>query len=118
MIHIGDLDANATESNLYHIFRPFGRIERISIHFSNGNKYGFVTFSHQDEAFKVLDCRNHEPLCKYSIGIGGRREFCQSAYSDLDDTKQKEARRKGSSGFDFLEELKQLQADLRNKKNI
>lgn len=47
-------------------------------------KYGFVTYTCANDAFKAIESGNRLPsLSMYDISFGGRRAFCRSNYSDL-----------------------------------
>lgn len=77
-----------THEELRERFSQFGDVESVSLHFRDrGDHYGFVTFYNMDDAFAAIDnggkLRRHDEL-PFDICFGGRRQFCNSHYADLD----------------------------------
>lgn len=107
----------------------------LSVHFRrHGVNYGFVTFSHKQDAYDAVARGNDnkdEP--QYDLSFGGRRLFCQTTYADLDNMHDDvlydefgawpadnlcaggaDAPAKDDNSFDNL--LRKAQAKLRNRK--
>lgn len=74
----------------------YHKLQFISIKFlfgSYSDHYAFVTFYNMDDAFAAIDnggkLRKPDEL-PFDICFGGRRQFCNSNYSDLGETKIRE----------------------------
>uniref|UniRef100_A0A8C6T795 Si:dkey-93h22.8 n=1 Tax=Neogobius melanostomus TaxID=47308 RepID=A0A8C6T795_9GOBI len=119
VVYVGRIRRCMTHEELRERFTQFGEVESVSLHFRDrGDHYGFVTFYHTDDAFAAID--NGEKIRKndelpFDICFGGRRQFCNSHYADLDanrDAEPSPARsRFGDVDFDLL--LKQAQRGLK-----
>lgn len=47
-------------------------------------RYGFVTFSTASSAYDAVEKAPTDPLmASYNVAFGGRRQFCDTNYSDL-----------------------------------
>lgn len=52
--------------------------------FLSRTRYGFITFSKPEEAYRAIDSSSKDPMLNiYDISFGGRRAFCGSHYADL-----------------------------------
>ncbi|XP_076266261.1 PGC-1 family member spargel isoform X2 [Rhynchophorus ferrugineus] len=89
IIYVGRVVTGTTKEDLRKKFQKFGPINKISLHFRDiGENYGFVTFRYKEDAHAAYEHGNDDPdYPYYKISFGGRREFCQSAYSDLDNMR-------------------------------
>lgn len=121
VIYVGGISANTTKEDLRRRFQRFGPITSTSVHFrrDHGDHYGFVTFANKLDAYEAFEHGNDDPsLPQYDLSFGGRREFCQTSYSDLDnmreDTENYYVARDNESSFDML--LKEMQEKLRKRK--
>ncbi|XP_026475293.1 uncharacterized protein LOC113378930 [Ctenocephalides felis] len=48
-------------------------------------RYGFVTFTTASSAYDAVERASRDPrLADYNVAFGGRRQFCDSSYADLD----------------------------------
>ncbi|XP_067619212.1 uncharacterized protein srl [Eurosta solidaginis] len=86
IVYVGRIEEETTKEMLRRKFLPYGTIKQISIHYKDtGMKYGFVTYERSQDAFTVIDTSDRDPTINmYDISFGGRRAFCRSSYSDLD----------------------------------
>ncbi|XP_061844311.1 uncharacterized protein [Nerophis lumbriciformis] len=118
VVYIGRIRRSMTHDELRERFSQFGEVECVSLHFRNkGDHYGFVTFYNMEDAFTAIDnggkLRRPDEL-PFDICFGGRRQFCNSNYADLDaseDTELSPVNRFQELDFDSL--LKQAQRGLR-----
>lgn len=88
VVYVGRIRRSMTHSELRERFSQFGEVECVSLHFRDrGDHYGFVTFYNMEDAFAAIDnggkLRKPDEL-PFDICFGGRRQFCNSNYSDLD----------------------------------
>ncbi|KAL0133770.1 hypothetical protein PUN28_001026 [Cardiocondyla obscurior] len=106
VIYVGRIDEGITKAELRERFQKFGPIVDISIHLrERGDNYGFVTFLHNTDAYTAIERGNDNPsLPKYDLCFGGRRTFCKSKYSDLDDIRSAPyaVSRANEEDFDYL----------------
>ncbi|KAJ8918793.1 hypothetical protein NQ315_011077 [Exocentrus adspersus] len=89
VVYVGRISENTTKEHLRQRFERFGPVTNISLHFrKHGDNYGFVTFVNQYDAFEAIEHANDDPLYpKYDLSFGGRRQFCKTSYSDLDNVQ-------------------------------
>lgn len=119
VVYVGRIRGTMTEDELRERFALFGKIEDCTVHFrSRGDNYGFVTYYNTDDAFAAIEkgtkLRQPDEL-PFDICFGGRRQFCQSNYMDLDsnrDMDQASGRSKDNT-LDFDTLLKQAQRGLK-----
>ncbi|XP_035494322.2 peroxisome proliferator-activated receptor gamma coactivator-related protein 1 isoform X2 [Scophthalmus maximus] len=88
VVYVGRICRSMTHDDLRERFTQFGDVECVSLHFRDrGDHYGFVTFYNTDDAFAAIDnggkIRKPDEL-PFDICFGGRRQFCNSNYADLD----------------------------------
>lgn len=119
VVYVGRIRRTMTHEELRERFSQFGDVESVSLHFRDrGDHYGFVTFYNMDDAFAAIDnggkLRRHDEL-PFDICFGGRRQFCNSHYADLDANRDAdpspERGRCEEVDFDLL--LKQAQKGLK-----
>ncbi|XP_049575792.1 peroxisome proliferator-activated receptor gamma coactivator-related protein 1 [Syngnathus scovelli] len=119
VVYVGRIRRSMTHDELRERFSHFGEVECVSLHFrEKGDHYGFVTFYHMDDAFAAIDnggkLRRADEL-PFDICFGGRRQFCNSDYADLDakvDAEPSPAKSRFQE-IDFDSLLKQAQRGLR-----
>ncbi|CAG9761015.1 unnamed protein product [Ceutorhynchus assimilis] len=89
IIYVGKINSETTKKELRRKFQKFGPINRITLHFREiGENYGFVTFKYKEDAHAAYEHGNDDlDHAYYKISFGGRRDFCKSAYSDLDNVR-------------------------------
>ncbi|XP_029990575.1 peroxisome proliferator-activated receptor gamma coactivator-related protein 1 isoform X2 [Sphaeramia orbicularis] len=88
VVYVGRIRRSMTHNELRERFSQFGDVECVSLHFRDrGDHYGFVTFYNMEDAFAAIDnggkLRRPDEL-PFDICFGGRRQFCNSDYADLD----------------------------------
>ncbi|XP_077575849.1 uncharacterized protein LOC144198604 isoform X2 [Stigmatopora nigra] len=88
VVYVGRIRRSMTHDELRERFSHFGEVECVSLHFrEKGDHYGFVTFYNTGDAFAAIDnggkLRKPDEL-PFDICFGGRRQFCNSDYADLD----------------------------------
>lgn len=119
VVYVGRIRRTMTHEELRERFSQFGDVESVSLHFRDrGDHYGFVTFYNMDDAFAAIDnggkLRRPDEL-PFDICFGGRRQFCNSHYADLDSNRNTDASpvrsRFEEVDFDLL--LKQAQKGLK-----
>ncbi|XP_035856712.1 peroxisome proliferator-activated receptor gamma coactivator-related protein 1-like isoform X1 [Sander lucioperca] len=120
VVYVGRIRKSMTHDELRERFSQFGDVECVSLHFRDrGDHYGFVTFYNMDDAFAAIDnggkLRKPDEL-PFDICFGGRRQFCNSHYADLDANRDAEPSPAKSRfedlDFDLL--LKQAQKGLKS----
>ncbi|XP_061684672.1 serine/arginine repetitive matrix protein 2-like isoform X2 [Syngnathoides biaculeatus] len=119
VVYVGRIRRSMTHDELRERFSHFGEVECVSLHFRDkGDHYGFVTFYNTDDAFAAIDnggkLRRPDEL-PFDICFGGRRQFCNSDYADLDAKADAESSPVKSrfQELDFDSLLKQAQRGLR-----
>nr|XP_046261486.1 peroxisome proliferator-activated receptor gamma coactivator-related protein 1-like isoform X2 [Scatophagus argus] len=119
VVYVGRICRSMTHDELRERFSQFGEVECVSLHFrERGDHYGFVTFYNMNDAFAAID--NGSKLRRpnelpFDLCFGGRRQFCNSDYADLDankDTDLSPAKSKFED-LDFDQLLKQAQRGLK-----
>ncbi|XP_013876117.1 peroxisome proliferator-activated receptor gamma coactivator-related protein 1 [Austrofundulus limnaeus] len=119
VVYVGKIRETMTQKELRERFSYFGEIEECTLHFrDHGDNYGFVTFYDTKDAFTAIE--NGSKLRKpdelpFDLCFGGRRQFCQSSYSDLDSNREYDSLpAKGKfHALDFDTLLKQAQQNLK-----
>ncbi|XP_035516358.1 peroxisome proliferator-activated receptor gamma coactivator-related protein 1-like isoform X2 [Morone saxatilis] len=119
VVYVGRICRSMTHSELRERFSQFGEVECVSLHFrERGDHYGFVTFYNMDDAFAAID--NGSKLRRpnelpFDLCFGGRRQFCNSDYADLDANRDAEPSPAKSrfEDLDFDSLLKQAQSGLK-----
>ncbi|KAM9856938.1 uncharacterized protein ACBR49_000604 [Aulostomus maculatus] len=119
VVYVGRIRRSMTHDELRERFSQFGEVECVSLHFRDkGDHYGFVTFYNMEDAFAAIDnggkLRRPDEL-PFDICFGGRRQFCNSDYADLDANKVAERSlvRSRFEELDFDSLLKQAQRGLK-----
>ncbi|XP_029951092.1 peroxisome proliferator-activated receptor gamma coactivator-related protein 1 isoform X2 [Salarias fasciatus] len=117
VVYVGRIRRTMTHEELRERFAQFGDVECVSLHFRDrGDHYGFVTFYNMEDAFAAIDnggkLRRPDEL-PFDICFGGRRQFCNSHYSDLDANKDAEPSKNRLEDLDFDSLLKQAQRGLK-----
>ncbi|XP_023146168.2 peroxisome proliferator-activated receptor gamma coactivator 1-beta-like isoform X1 [Amphiprion ocellaris] len=119
VVYVGRIRRSMTHDELRERFSQFGEVECVSLHFRDrGDHYGFVTFYTMEDAFAAIDnggkLRKPDEL-PFDICFGGRRQFCNSDYADLDANRDAEASPSKSrfEDLDFDSLLKQAQRGLK-----
>lgn len=119
VVYIGRIRGTMTQRELKDRFSLFGEIEDCTLHFrDHGDNYGFVTYYNTKDAFTAIE--NGSKLRKpdelpFDLCFGGRRQFCQTSYADLDCSREYEpmpAKAKFNA-LDFDTLLKQAQQNLK-----
>ncbi|MEQ2282308.1 Peroxisome proliferator-activated receptor gamma coactivator- protein 1 [Ameca splendens] len=115
VVYVGRIRRTMTHDELRERFSQFGEVECVSLHFRDGgDHYGFVTFYNTEDAFAAIDnggkLRNPDEL-PFDLCFGGRRQFCNSDYSDLDANRDADPPppRSRFEDLDFDSLLKQAQ---------
>ncbi|XP_026160032.1 peroxisome proliferator-activated receptor gamma coactivator-related protein 1 isoform X2 [Mastacembelus armatus] len=119
VVYVGRICRSMTHNELRERFSQFGEVECVSLHFRDrGDHYGFVTFYNIEDAFAAIDnggkLRRPDEL-PFDICFGGRRQFCNSNYSDLDANRDTEPSPADSrfEDLDFDSLLQQAQRGLK-----
>ncbi|XP_037830567.1 peroxisome proliferator-activated receptor gamma coactivator-related protein 1 [Kryptolebias marmoratus] len=119
VVYVGRIRRTMTEDELSERFSQFGEVECVSLHFRDrGDHYGFVTFYNMEDAFAAIDnggkLRKPDEL-PFDICFGGRRQFCNTGYADLDANREADPSPSKSrfEDLDFDSLLKQAQRGLR-----
>ncbi|XP_054460756.1 peroxisome proliferator-activated receptor gamma coactivator-related protein 1 isoform X2 [Anoplopoma fimbria] len=120
VVYVGRIRRTMTHDELRERFSQFGDVECVSLHFRDrGDHYGFVTFYNMDDAFAAIDnggkLRKPDEL-PFDICFGGRRQFCNSYYADLDANRDAEPApaKTRAEDLDFDSLLKQAQRGLKS----
>ncbi|KAM9847607.1 peroxisome proliferator-activated receptor gamma coactivator-related protein 1 [Aulostomus maculatus] len=119
VVYVGRIRGTMTQRELKERFSYFGEIEECTLHFrDHGDNYGFVTYYNTKDAFTAIEnggkLRKPDEL-PFDLCFGGRRQFCQTSYSDLDSSREYDPLSgKGKfSALDFDTLLKQAQQKLK-----
>ncbi|XP_044047340.1 peroxisome proliferator-activated receptor gamma coactivator-related protein 1 isoform X2 [Siniperca chuatsi] len=121
VVYVGRICRSMTHDELRERFTQFGEVECVSLHFRDrGDHYGFVTFYNMKDAFAAIDnggkVRKPDEL-PFDICFGGRRQFCNSHYADLDANRDPDAdpspAKSRFEDLDFDSLLKQAQRGLK-----
>uniref|UniRef100_A0A096M6L9 Si:dkey-93h22.8 n=1 Tax=Poecilia formosa TaxID=48698 RepID=A0A096M6L9_POEFO len=119
VVYVGRIRRTMTHDELRERFSQFGEVECVSLHFRDGSDhYGFVTFYNTEDAFAAIDnggkLRQPNEL-PFDLCFGGRRQFCNSVYADLDANREAEPPppRSRFEDLDFDSLLKQAQRGLK-----
>ncbi|XP_062868803.1 peroxisome proliferator-activated receptor gamma coactivator-related protein 1 [Trichomycterus rosablanca] len=119
IVYVGRIRGSMTKDELRERFALFGRIEDCTVHIrTHGDNYGFVTYYNTDDAFAAIEngskLRQPDEL-PFDICFGGRRQFCQSNYMDLDSNRETDpvSGRFRNAALDFDTLLKQAQQGLK-----
>ncbi|KAM9344802.1 uncharacterized protein pprc1 [Symphorus nematophorus] len=92
VVYVGRIRGTMTQKELKERFSLFGEIEDCTLHFRHhGDNYGFVTYYDTKDAFAAIE--NGSKLRKpdelpFDLCFGGRRQFCQTSYADLDSSRE------------------------------
>lgn len=115
VVYVGRICRSMTHDELRERFSQFGEVECVSLHFrERGDHYAFVTFYDMNDAFAAIDngskLRRPDEL-PFDLCFGGRRQFCNSDYADLDANKDADLApvRSKYEDLDFDQLLKQAQ---------
>lgn len=123
IVYIGKISNKTTKDDVFKRFRPFGPIEKVTVHFrEKGDNYAFVTFFETSSAAEAIERGNEDSrLPVLDLCFGGRRKFCGGSYVDFDSNtsylEEQELSRPPSSdemGFDAL--LRMSQKNLKSRK--
>lgn len=119
VVYVGRIRGTMTQSELKDRFSYFGEIEECTLHFrDHGDNYGFVTYYNTNDAFMAIEnggkLRKPDEL-PFDLCFGGRRQFCQSSYADLDSSKEYDTlpSKNRTHALDFDTLLKQAQMNLK-----
>ncbi|XP_029926138.1 peroxisome proliferator-activated receptor gamma coactivator-related protein 1 [Myripristis murdjan] len=121
VVYVGRIRGTMTRRELRERFSLYGEIEDCTLHFrDHGDNYGFVTYYSTKDAFTAIE--NGSKLRKpdelpFDLCFGGRRQFCQTSYADLDSNREYEPLpTKGRfDALDFDTLLKQAQKNLNRR---
>lgn len=123
IVYVGKISNKTTKDDVWRRFRPFGPIEKITVHFrDDGDNYAFVTFFEYSSAAEAIERGNEDPdLEVLDICFGGRRKFCGGSYVDFDSNtsclEEGEVSRPPSSDeMDFDALLRLSQRTLKSRK--
>ncbi|XP_057667479.1 uncharacterized protein LOC130900704 isoform X2 [Diorhabda carinulata] len=122
VIYVGRVASGTTKDDLRKRFQRFGPITNISLHSRNHSyldNYGFVTFANKLDAYEAIEHGNDDPWQpKYDLSFGGRRIFCQTTYSDLDNMREESCGyySRGSADDSFDKLLREAQEKMRKRK--
>ncbi|XP_044264031.1 uncharacterized protein LOC123010909 [Tribolium madens] len=120
VIYVGRISKGTTKEDLRRRFITFGPITNVSLHFRDyGDNYGFVTFANKEDAYEAVEHGNDGHVYpKYDLSFGGRRIFCKTSYSDLDNMRDDDynyyTSRAPENSFDAL--LRAAQEKIRKRK--
>lgn len=119
VVYVGRICRSMTHDELRERFSQFGEVECVSLHFrERGDHYAFVTFYDMNNAFAAIDngskLRRPDEL-PFDLCFGGRRQFCNSDYADLDANKETELApvKSKHEDLDFDQLLKQAQKGMK-----
>ncbi|KAM4584530.1 uncharacterized protein PAE49_004052 isoform 2-T2 [Odontesthes bonariensis] len=119
VVYVGRIGRTMTHDELRERFSQFGEVECVSLHFRDrGDHFAFVTFYNTEDAFAAIDnggkLRRPDEL-PFDICFGGRRQFCNSDYADLDANRDAESPppRSRFEDLDFDSLLKQAQRGMK-----
>ncbi|XP_028324996.1 peroxisome proliferator-activated receptor gamma coactivator-related protein 1 isoform X2 [Gouania willdenowi] len=119
IVYVGRIRGTMTQKELGERFSFFGEIEECTLHFRNhGDNYGFVTYYNTNDAFNAIEngskLRNPDEL-PFDLCFGGRRQFCQTSYADLDSNREYDpfSAKPKINSLDFDTLLKQAQQNLK-----
>ncbi|XP_072292778.1 uncharacterized protein pprc1 isoform X2 [Eucyclogobius newberryi] len=119
VVYVGRIRGTMTQKELKERFSYFGEIEECTLHFrDHGDNYGFVTYYNTNNAFMAIEkgskLRKPDEM-PFDLCFGGRRQFCQTSYADLDSNKEYESlpSRNKYNALDFDTLLKQAQQNLK-----
>ncbi|XP_015239783.1 PREDICTED: peroxisome proliferator-activated receptor gamma coactivator-related protein 1-like [Cyprinodon variegatus] len=119
VVYVGRIRRTMTHDELRERFSQFGEVECVSLHFrDSGDHYSFVTFYNTEDAFAAIDnggkLRRPNEL-PFDLCFGGRRQFCNSDYADLDANREAQppSPRSRFEDLDFDSLLKQAQRGLK-----
>ncbi|KAK5645535.1 hypothetical protein RI129_006835 [Pyrocoelia pectoralis] len=118
IVYVGGISSSMSKETLRRRFQIFGPVTNVSVHFREyGDNYGFVTYMHKSDAYKAVEHGNDDCLLpKYDLSFGGRRIFCRTHYSDLDNVQdEKTYASQDDDSFDSL--LREAKAKLRKRKS-
>lgn len=125
IVYIGKISNTTTKDDVWRRFRPFGPIEKVTVHFRDeGDNYAFVTFFEYSSAAEAIERGNEDPsLPVLDICFGGRRKFCGGSYVDFDSNtsylEERELSRPPSSDeMDFDALLRLSQKNLKSRKEL
>lgn len=120
IIYVGCIPDHYTRRKLHHRFEKFGEIEQVQLHFrEHGDNYGFVTFAYTCDAYAAIEKGNLglKDDVKFDLCFGGRRQFCDEVYADLDGNKEIEeefdTEPKKAGAVDFDELLRQARSKIK-----
>ncbi|XP_078485357.1 LOW QUALITY PROTEIN: uncharacterized protein LOC100184997 [Ciona intestinalis] len=109
VMYVGRIDLTTTRNDLRKRFQKFGEIEDVTLYFrQDRDSYGFVTFRYTCDTFTAIEQGNNGDVelfwWKYDLCFGGRRQFCQVDYADLDEGNEDAAtsHNKDEDDFDSL----------------
>uniref|UniRef100_A0A3Q0T526 PPARG related coactivator 1 n=1 Tax=Amphilophus citrinellus TaxID=61819 RepID=A0A3Q0T526_AMPCI len=117
IVYVGRIRGTMTQKELKERFSYFGEIEECTLHFRDHDNYGFVTYYNTKDAFRAIE--NGSKLRKpdelpFDLCFGGRRQFCQSSYSDLSNREYDPGPAKGKfHALDFDTLLRQAKQNLK-----
>ncbi|XP_068708577.1 peroxisome proliferator-activated receptor gamma coactivator-related protein 1-like [Montipora foliosa] len=86
IVYVGKISNKTTKDDVWRRFRPFGPIEKVTVHFrDDGDNYAFVTFFDYSSAAEAIERGNEDSsLPELDLCFGGRRNFCGGSYVDFD----------------------------------
>ncbi|XP_060529333.1 uncharacterized protein LOC132703843 isoform X2 [Cylas formicarius] len=122
IIYVGRIKQGTSKDDLRSKFKKFGPITNISLHFRDQGynhleNYGFVTFKYKEDAHEAYEHGNDDKkFPTYKISFGGRREFCKSLYSDLDNMRDDQHYQSHNSYNSFDQLLKEAQEKLKKRR--
>lgn len=119
VVYVGRIRGTMTRKELRERFSLYGEIEECTLHFrDHGDNYGFVTYYDTKDAFTAIEngskLRRPDEL-PFDLCFGGRRQFCQTSYADLDSNKEFDPSpsKANFNALDFDTLLKQAQKSLK-----
>lgn len=123
IVYIGKISNKTTKDDVFKRFRPFGPIEKVTVHFrEKGDNYAFVTFFETSSAAEAIERGNEDSrLPVLDLCFGGRRKFCGGSYVDFDSNtsyleEQELSRPPSSDEMDFDALLRMSQKNLKSRK--
>ncbi|KAL8579994.1 hypothetical protein ACOMHN_054116 [Nucella lapillus] len=87
-MYVGGISETCTRRDLFALFEEYGGIEDVQVYLrEDQDNYGFVTFRSTEDTDRAIELGNKNRKMPYQLSYGGRREFCDSRYTDLDGNK-------------------------------
>ncbi|CAK8675944.1 unnamed protein product [Clavelina lepadiformis] len=109
VMYVGRITSTTTKTELKRRFQKFGQIDDISLYFrKDKDSYAFITFRYKCDTLAAIEHGNEGQVQpQYVLCFGGRRQFCQVEYTDLDEECEIDKGANDNDDLDFDTLLKQ-----------